>query len=189
MKKVLIYGSGDLGLVVKNLIQYTDYRFSGFISDISDGPDVLGSFDSIIKNYSPEEFGIVLAIGYSDLENRFRIYKDIKEKGFILPVIKHPSSYLCNTAKVMEGVIVMPGCNVDYNTVIEEICVLWPHTVISHDSIIGTNSFLSPNSTVCGFCNIGKNCFIGAGAVIVDHTTVPDNSFVKAGSLYKNIKL
>jgi sugar O-acyltransferase (sialic acid O-acetyltransferase NeuD family) len=185
MKTILVYGAGDNGRIVRNLVVQCGYNFGGYISDISEGPDIIGPFEKIRKEYSPQNYEIAMGIGFVDLKNRRKIYNNIKEANFTVSTLLHPASYKCPTAKIGEGTIVLPHAVIDFNTVIEEIVFIWPNVVVNHDTIIRSNTFLSPGCIINGFCEIGENCFIGAGAVIVDHISVPSNTFVKAGKVYK----
>ena len=186
MKKVLLYGSGDFGKIVKNILKYTDYSFAGFISDIEKGDDIIGNYNYFINNFDKNEYGIVITVGYSDMINRAKLYEHVLSTGYKLPNIIHSNSRIDSTVKLGSGNIIMASTDIDYNTDISDIVVIWPGTVISHDSKIGTNVFLSPNSTICGYADIGKNSFIGADSIVVDRCVIKENSFVKAGSLVKN---
>lgn len=189
MKKLLLYGAGDFGILVMNLLKKTDYNFAGFVSDISKGENIIGDFDFAKKNYSPDEFDIAITVGYGDLINRNSIYEKVINAGFNLPNIIHPSVRLDSTVKIGIGNIIMAGADVDFETEISDCVVIWPGNVISHNSKICNNVFISPNCTICGYVEIGTNTFVGAGSVIVDRVVVPQNTFIKAGSVYKsNIK-
>lgn len=185
MKTIVVYGAGDNGKIVRNLIQNCGYRFGGYISDIAEGSDIIGSFEKVRKEYSPQDFEIAMGIGFIDLENRRKIYESIKNAGFSIATLVHPTSYVCSTAEIGEGTIILPHAVVDFNARVEEIVFIWPNVVVNHDTVIRSNTFLSPGYIVNGFCEVGENCFIGAGAVVVDHIKVPANTFVKAGKVYK----
>lgn len=185
MKKVLLYGAGDFGKIVRNVLKYTEYSFSGFISDIDTGDDVLGDYDYLINNVDKSEHSIVITVGYSDLVNRYKIFENVVSAGFNLPNIIHNNSRVDPSVRIGIGNIIMASADIDFNTSISNISVFWPGTIISHDSNIESNVFLSPNCTLCGYSRIGKNSFIGAGSVIVDRCEVKENSFIKAGSLIK----
>ena len=186
MKTILVYGAGDNGRIVRNLIQQCNYQFGGYISDITEGYDIIGNFEKVRKEYSPQDFEIAMGIGFMDLKNRRKIYESIKGANFSVATLVHPTSYVCPTTKIGEGTIILPHAVIDFNSKIEEIVFIWPNVVVNHDTIIKSNTFLSPGCIVNGFCEVGENCFIGAGAVIVDHIIVPSNTFVKAGKVYKS---
>lgn len=156
----------------------------GFIDDGNIGKDILGSFDQVLTSHPPERFDMALAIGYKNLDARWKVYKKVRDAGYLFPPLIHPRADLHGSVEVGDGCLVMAGALLDVNSCLESVSVLWPGVVISHDSIIGENTFVSPNATVCGFSSVGSHSFVGAGAVIPDHVKVPDRSFIRAGSLY-----
>jgi len=184
VSQLLVYGSQEFGHVVKNLVLDCGYEFAGFIDDYAMGENILGSYDYVTKMFSPDVFGIVIAIGYKDLMARWHIYQKVLADGYSTPSLIHPRAYVSRSSVVGQGAIVMAGVVVDAAKV-SDLVVLWPGVIVNHDSVIGTNTFLSPNSTVCGFVCVGQSCFVGAAVVIVDHRTVSDFTFIKAGSVYK----
>lgn len=186
MKTILVYGAGDNGRIVRNLIQQCGYRFGGYISDINKRSDIIGNFEKVKKEYLPQDFEIAMGIGFIDLKNRRKIYESIKDAGFSVSTLIHPASYVCPTATIGEGTVILPHAVIDFNSKIGEIVFIWPNAVVNHDTIVKSNTFLSPGCIVNGFCEVGENCFIGAGAVVVDHISVPPNTFVKAGKVYKS---
>jgi len=181
--KYFIYGSKDFALVLRDFLESQKKEFCGFIDDFATGEEFVGSFAKVIQEYDPEQYEIVLGIGYKNLSARWNIFKKIKVAGFNVATLIHERAYVRDLKNVGEGSIVMANSCVDCNAVLDKAVVLWPGTVVNHDSRIGENSFLSPNSTICGFVSIGKNTFVGAGATVVDHQIFAANSFVKAGSL------
>lgn len=184
-KKVLIYGSKDFASIVKNLVEECGMDFVGYIDDFNSGQHhILGKYEDVKKNYSPDLYEIIIAIGYNNLEARWNVYEKVVGDGYNVPSLVHPAAQLSEKSTVSSGAIVMRGAIVDFNCYLNNLVVVWPGVVINHDSIIGANSFLSPNSTICGFVEIGHSCFIGAGSVIVDHNSIPNNGFVKAGQVF-----
>ena len=186
MKRVIVYGSRDFGAIVQNIIVDCGYIFSGFIDDLYEGEYVLGSYEQVLTTHPPDQYEIAIAIGYNHLAARKQIYKKLKDNGYKITSLIHPSSIISNSAIVNEGTIIMTGAIIDMRVTIGEICVIWPGVVVNHDCCIGSNAFLCPNSTICGFSKIEESSFIGAGSVVVDHSIVPGESFVKAGSIFNN---
>lgn len=185
-KKILLYGAGDFGILVKNVLNFTEHTFTGFVSDIQKGDNIVGNFDYVINNYNTNEYEMAITVGYSDIKNRYSIYEKVLKAGFKLPNIIHPNSRIDPTVKLGIGNIIMASTDIDFNSELSDLVVLWPGSVISHDSKIGSNVFISPNSTVCGYAEIGSNTFIGAGSIVVDRSIILPNSFIKAGSVFKS---
>lgn len=185
MKKILVYGSQEFGQVVKALVRKCKYEFIGFIDDFNTGEEIIGSYSEVCKSFLPQDFEIVIAIGYRNIKERWDIYQKVFLDGYNVPCLVHPQAVISDSCKIGQGSIIMAGAIVDVNVQLKELVVVWPGGVVNHDSVINANTFLSPNSTVCGFAEIGKDCFLGAGTIVVDHKKVPDGSFIKAGSLFK----
>lgn len=183
--KLLVYGSSEFGVVVRNMVTACGHEFAGFVDDVHPHNEgVIGAFESVRITHDPKEFGIVLAVGYKHLEARRRIFEKVRVEGYVVPALIHPAAYVCEPPHVGEGSLIMARAIVDCHARIGVACVIWPGANVSHNSTIGANTFLSPNCTVCGFVTIGQGTFVGAGAVIADKRSVPEASFIKAGSVY-----
>lgn len=181
---LLVYGSRDFGRVVRDLLERCGHQFVGYVDDVYDGDDVVGSYLKAKSMYPPGTVGIAIAIGYGHLEARWKIFQQVVLDGYRVPTLIHPTAYVRDPDAIGQGAVIMAGAIVDVAVKLGELTVLWPGAVINHDSVVGANSFISPNATVCGFVTIGQSCFVGAGAVIVDHRSVPDHGFVKAGHVF-----
>ena len=177
--RLLIYGSKDFAATVAELVRHCGHKVVGMVDDFNSGSGILGNLDGVNKSHPPPEYGIAMAIGYSNIPARWTAWERIKLAGYSAPALIHPRAYVADTASVGEGAMVMAGAIVDVRAEIGDLAVLWPNTCINHDSKIGSNTFVSPSATICGFANIGPHSFIGAGAVIADHCQVPDMSFIK----------
>ena len=184
MKKILVYGSREFGLVVRDLAGQCGYRFAGFIDDMHRGADILGTWQDVSRSHPAAEHCVAMAIGYHHLRERRILCERVRSQGFETPALIHPRAYVRDASAVGLGAFVMAGSVVDSAARVEAFAVLWPGVTVNHNATIGANTFVSPNAAICGYSVVGEDCFIGAGATIVDHQTVPPGSFVKAGSVY-----
>ena len=182
--RLLIYGSKEFAATVGELVRHCGHEVAGMVDDYSSGPGILGDLSSVIHSHPPTEYGVAMAIGYTNISARWAAWEKIRAAGYSAPALVHPRAYVADTARVGEGSMVMAGAIVDVRAVIGDLTVLWPGSCVNHDTVIGHNTFVSPNSTLCGFVNVGPNSFIGAGSVIVDHCQVPEASYVKMLTRY-----
>jgi len=187
-KKIIVYGAGDFGRLVKDLVLQLGHEFAGFIDDNLSGEGILGPYEKARGEYNKNEYDVVLAVGYRNLRERWRIFLKLKKDGYQLAPVIHLASYVRSAERIGAGSILMANSVIDYNAQIQQAVVVWPGAVVNHDTSIGNNSFLSPNCTVCGFVSMGDSCFVGAGAVITDHVQVPAETFIKAGCVYSESK-
>lgn len=189
MTKVLVIGSGDLGKQIAHYISdSSEYKMVGYIDDwkeigtqIDDYP-ILGHMDDIEYLYKEQVFDkVLMGIGYNHFDARKNIFERLEGKIPFASYI-HPTCYIDNTAKIGRGVIILPRCMIDMQSIIQDNVFVYSGSVIGHNSIVGFNSILSLSVTTGGFVNIGHSCFIGLGCSIRDHIKIADNSFVGAAS-------
>lgn len=183
--KLLLYGSQTYSDTLAELAQDCGHDVVGKIDDAGPGPGILGTLSEISNTHPAGKYGIVLAIGYSNLTARWKAWQRVRNLGYKCPILVHPRAYIANSAKLSCGSVVMAGALVDARSTVGEASVLWPASCINHDVALGSNCFISPQATICGFAAIGNNSIIGAGAVVVDHSVLPAGTFVKALSLFK----
>jgi len=183
-KKIIVYGARVLGYHIKNLIKECGYEFSGFISDIDEGDEILGDYEMVKKSKDLNEFEIAVALGYSNFQNRWDVFQKIKNDNFIVAKLIHPKAIINTESKIGEGAVIFAGAVVDYNAVLGDMVLMYSGAIASHDTFVGSNTILSLNSTLCGMAHLEGFSFIGAGAVVVDNMSVPSMSFIKAGKVY-----
>lgn len=177
--RLLLYGSRDFARTVAELVRHCNHEVAGMIDDYHSGPGIVGTIMEAAKRFPPSEYGMALAIGYSDLPARWAAWQRIKGLGFDTYALVHPRAYVAESAHIGPGAMVMAGAIVDGHAGVGEAAVLWPGACINHDAHIGANNFVSPSATVCGFARVGAHSFIGAGAAVVDHGLVPEGSTIK----------
>lgn len=183
--RLLIYGSKEFATTVAELVRHCGHEAVGMVDDYNSGNGILGNLDAVSRSHPPSEFGVAIAIGYTNLPARWAAWERIRSAGYQAPALIHPRAYVADSSRVGEGAMIMAGAIVDVHVEIGDLTVLWPNTCINHDSKVGPNTFVSPSATICGFVDIGAHSFVGAGAVIVDHCRVPEMSFIKMLERYK----
>lgn len=186
--RLLIYGSKDFALTVKDLARHCGYEVIGMVDDFNEGEGVLGSLKQVMSTHPSSGYGMAIAIGYSNIPARWQAWQRVRDAGYSVPTLIHPRAYVADTARLGHGVMVMAGAIVDTRAAIGDLVVIWPGACINHDVSVSENSFVSPNAVLCGFSQIGCNSFIGAGAVISDRSRVPDGAFIKMQARYHRVE-
>lgn len=187
--RLLIYGSKEFAHTVADLVRHCGHELVGMVDDFNSGPQILGTFDTVVHAFPPSEYGFAIAVGYADIPGRWAVWQKIFAKGYRAPALIHPRAYVADTAQVGEGCMVMAAAIVDVRAKLDELAVVWPGSCINHDVVVGSNTFVSPGVTICGASRIGSNTFIGAGTVIADHCEIPAGSFIKMMTRYSNVQL
>src|SRR5262249_52265681 len=194
-RNILVYGSLEVGQVVRDLAILCGDAFAGFIDDLNrrdevvgTWDEVLGTWDEVTRSHARRSHAVAMAVGYRHMRERGALHERVRAQGYAMPALIHPRAYVREPAAVGEGAIIMAGAIVDMGVRIDALAVVWPSAPIIHDCRIGAHTLVSPRATICGSTVVGEDCFIGAGATVVDHRNVPAGTFVKAGSVYAGAK-
>lgn len=182
--RMLIYGSKDFALTVKDLARHCGYEVVGMVDDFNTGEGVLGTLAQVAVSHPPSEYAMAIAIGYSNIPARWQAWRRVFAAGYSAPALVHPRAYVADTAVLGVGVMVMACAMVDTRAKLGDLAVVWPGACINHDVHVGDNCFISPNATLCGYVSIGRDSFVGAGAAIADHSRLPEGAFLKMHSSY-----
>ena len=187
-KELFIYGAGGLGKEILSLIKtLNDWTPVGFIDDgISKGTEVgglkvLGGKDFLFS--LSKETHLILAIG--DPQMKSAVVKSIKDKGFVYPVLIHPSAILQDKDSILlgEGSIITAGCVLTTNIRICNHVLINLNTTIGHDVHIGNFCSIMPGVNVAGEVILGDCVLVGSGANILNRMVVSDRSKVGMGAV------
>lgn len=192
MSKVLLFGAGKIADVA--YFQLTHDSPHEVVAFTVDGEYVtqqekwglpVVAFDEVLERYPPEDFKMLVAVGYQDL-NRFRArkYQEAKDKGYEL--ISYVSSRASNFSNVpigdnclvLENAVLQPcsrmgnnvffwnGNHLGHHARVEDHCYIAGQVVISGTAVIEPYCFLGVNATIGHEVTIGRESFIGAGALV-----------------------
>jgi sugar O-acyltransferase (sialic acid O-acetyltransferase NeuD family) len=141
-------------------------------------------FEDIEIRYPPNEFKILVAVGYTDLNRlRTRFFREAKGKGYSL------ISYVSSRAFVWRDVEIGENCFIFEDNTIQPFVkignnvTLWSGNHIGHHSVIEDNCFISSHVVVSGFCRIGRNSFLGVNAALSHRTTIERDNVIAMGAV------
>lgn len=158
---LLILGAGGHGRVVKETaeamgvfgkISFLDDNFELALGKLSDADKFIEDF-----KYAFSAFGA----------NIFRMnwLTKLREMGYTIPVLIHPSTYISPSATIGAGTIVEPLAIVNTNSIIEEGSIIGLGTIIDHDS------------------KIEAGCHLNCGTIVKSHTLVKELLKIESGSI------
>lgn len=180
-KSIYIYGASGHGLVVADMAKSCGYENIVFLDD--DTSKGFLKFEDIKEN---RDYHIAFGIGNNQI--REKLYKKVKENGFSIPTLIHPSSIISSSAKIEEGTVVMPNVVVNAKAYIGKCVILNSSCVVEHESIIGDFVHISPKVAIAGDVKIGDFTHIGIGSSVIQCLEIGKNSIIGAGSVVvKNI--
>jgi len=197
MKKVVIFGMGDLGKVVyfylKNdsnneVIAFTANEWAIKEKELFNLPVV--PFEKIESVYPPSDYDMFIAVPYTKMNKiRERIFYEAKEKGYNF------LTYINSKATTWGKIDVGENCFILENNVIQPFVkignnvIIWSGNHIGHHSIIGDHCFIASHVVISGKVTIEPNCFLGVNSTIRDGITIARECVVGAGSvILKNTK-
>lgn len=203
---VVVLGTGMIAdLVYHYLSSDEDWRVCAFTvdKDHMEGGFKFGlpvvPFESIKKHYHPDNFAMIVAVGYSKLNTvRERKFNQAKEMGYHLPGYIHPSNSISENVNfgsnclVFEQNVILPYTCVEDNVIIwtnntignhchiESHCWISMNATVSGETILDKNTFVGASATIGPSIHVGKSCIVGAGAVVLRDA--------EAGGVYKAIE-
>ena len=191
MSKVIIVGEGKIADEIYHYLKNdSDHEITAFTADekyISketkfDLPVI--PFANIETVYPPDEYKMLVAIGYQEL-NRLRTekYLEAKKKGYSF--ISYVSSRAANVGNVEigENCIILENNTINTTAKIGNNVILWCGNHIGHHSVIEDNCFLAGQVVISGVTTVSTNCFIGVNATIGHQITIGEKNLIGARTL------
>jgi len=191
MKKVVIFGTGDIGQLANFYFTHdSPFEVVAFTVDadyITD-KELLGlpilSFENISRHYPPNKYDMFVALSYRN-NNRLRAQKFLaaKEKGYTL------ISYVCSKSVLWGDTEIGENCFIFENQTIQPFVkignnvVIWSGNHIGHHSSIGDHCFISSHVVISGHVKINPYCFLGVNSTIRDGITVAKDCVIGAGAV------
>jgi sugar O-acyltransferase (sialic acid O-acetyltransferase NeuD family) len=196
MKKVIIFGTGGFAKIIYlylqkdpsfNIIAFTANEQTIKEKTLYNLPIV--PFETIEQNYSPNEYEMFIALGYTDMnKKRAKFFKEAKDKGYTLISYIHPSTIVNDEfqigencfifennviqpfVKLEDNIIIWTGNVISHHTTIMSHCFIVSHVAIAGNTVIEPYCFIGINATIRNSIRIAKECIIGAGTVILKNT-------------------
>lgn len=191
MKEIILVGfGGHAKSIIDSIEKAGQYKIIGY-TDCEAGKAYRGyqylGKDDVLQQYFDKGIKYAfISVGYmgkGDL--RHRLYKKIKEIGYVIPVIIDISAQIAADAKIGEGCFVGKGSIINSDAVIDKMCIINSGAIIEHDCKIDKFSHISVGSVLCGNVKIGCSAFVGANATVIQGRTVGNNCIVGAGTVVK----
>ncbi len=190
MSKLIIYGLGDFAGLVKHYFSTdSDYEVVAYCADRdyvkqeTEGGLPVIAFDEVAAKYPAEDFEMFVAVGYSDMRARERMFTRAAIAAYRLANFVHSTASVDPSAKLGVNTLILPGSVVEPFAEIGNNNIIWSSVVISHNATVGEHCFLASKSLVGGYSEIGANSFLGFGATVLQKLCVGRETLVGAHSL------
>jgi len=191
MKQVVVFGAEDMAEIAHFYL--TNDSFYDVAAFTVDGDYIKDTtlhglpfipFEEIEREFSPAEFTMFIAIGYSKL-NALRADKCIeaKKKGYDLISYVSSKATVWPGFEARENTFILEDNTIQPFVTIGKNVTLWSGNHIGHHSVIEDNVFIASHVVISGGVTVEENCFIGVNATIRDHVTIAKNCVIGAGAL------
>jgi acetyltransferase-like isoleucine patch superfamily enzyme len=173
--RIALIGAGPLGLNVAGVVRRSlDHELVGFI-DNKKGPvagiAVLGD-DSVLDDLLHDGVRqLVVCIG--DSKRRVKIGGELRERGFELPALVHPTADVGIGVRLGIGTIVLPGAVILPESDFGEFCVVEAGCFVGHHSRCGKGTLVGGRALVGNRVTLGEEVNIGMGAAVRSGSHVP----------------
>lgn len=168
-RTLLIVGAGGLGQDVAEIANLTGrYTKIAFLDD-SPTPEkerqyrVVGKVSDLEK-YTHEYEYCIAAVGNNDY--RMRIHNKIKELGYDIPILIHPTAIVHPLASLECGDIIRAMCFVSSGVDIGESVLLNIGCKIDHNCVIGEGSHIPMGCVVRNEVKIGPLSYFESNSVV-----------------------
>jgi UDP-N-acetylbacillosamine N-acetyltransferase len=174
---IFIYGASGHGKVIADNIRACGNKVAGWIDD-----------NPLADAMTWEEFCILhpnalIALGIGDNGTRAIVAQKIRDKGYTLATIIHPSAILSPSVTVCEGSVIMPLALINADATIGQGCIINSGAIVEHDGHIGDFVHIAPHATLSGGVSVGDYTFIGMGTCVIQQRTLGHHTIIAAGSV------
>lgn len=186
--KLIIYGIGPFAkLLYFYLKNDSNYKVVGFCADKKHiqehffcGLPII-SLENIESSHPPTHYKMIIAVGYSRMRNRKKMFDKVKNKKYEIINYIH-SSVVTHNLTIGEGNIILAGCIIEPNVIINNNNVIWSMSLIGHDSTLGSHNYISAKCLISGQTTISNLCFIGNGVTMINGLHIKNETCVGAGA-------
>ena len=149
MKKLLVIGAGGHGKVVAEIAEAVGYEAVAFLDD--NRAEAIGKTAEVGK--FKEEYSEAF-VGIGNNKVRAEWLQKLRQCGYAIPTLVHPSAYVSKTAAIGMGTVVEPKAIVNANSQIAEGCIISVGAIVDHDVHIGA------------YCHVNAGAIVKAGAEV-----------------------
>jgi len=189
-RDIVLYGTGVLARYVTKMIEKYDLfkiisytADEGFISEHMFLGKPLVPFHEVDVLYPPEEFSMLVLIGYKNMRDRERMFLKAKEKGYFLPNCIAGNVTFFDDLELGENNIIYSGAYIGADAGLGNNNIIRPNVYLGHDVTVGDHCYISPGCNIGGGCILEDMSFIGLGSNITNGLKISRENLIGAGSL------
>lgn len=181
-----IYGSGGAGREAKEIAEQQKlWSEIVFIDDTVEAGVFKGikrvPFESFCQNCKPDHAEVIIAQG--EPSSKIILYHKVKEQGYQLANVIHPTAEISVSAQIGSGLIIKRGAVISADAVVEDNVCMEYYALLGHDSIIRAHCQISSLAAIGGHSEIGRGTYIAQSVPVKDNIKIGANSIVGMGAV------
>lgn len=191
-KIVLVGGGGHAKVIIDAIQNSEEFSIHGIVDpSLPQGSgvlnvEVLGGDEKLESLFKEGIINAFISIGsVGNYETRKKIYHNLKNIGFRLPVIIHSKAIVSKHVLLGEGSFVAAGAVINPGVKTGKNVIINTSSSIDHDCEIEDFVHIAPGAILSGGVKIGEGTHIGIGANIVQYIKIGKNCMIKSGELVK----
>jgi len=122
-------------------------------------------------------------IGIGENATRKRLAEMATRIGFSLVSAISERSVISPTARLGEGIAIMPGAIVNADTVVGSLSIINTGATVDHDCVIQECVHIGPGCALAGNVTVGEGAFLGVGCSVIPGKRIGRGTVVGAGSV------
>lgn len=172
--QLVIFGTGKIADVVCSyLLEDPSLSIIGFTCDraFATAREFRGlplvPFDEVENRFPPTACGMLVAVGYHDLNNmRAERCRQARDKGYRLISWTSPRAHIGRDCTIGTNTVVMEGAVLQPHSDVGDNVFVWGGAVVGHHAAIGDHCWLASNCTISSTVSVEPLCFVGVNAAI-----------------------
>lgn len=138
----------------------------------------------LTEAFPPERCGIVMAIGYHDL-NRTRetMFGRLKGMGYTIETYVHPDARIYSEHRLGEGCVVLPAAVIEPHVRVGDNSMVWCNATLAHHCNVAENCWIASGAVISGQAKVSRNTFVGVNATVVNAVTVGEHNIIGGAAL------
>lgn len=192
LPSILGVGAGGHCKVVMEIILRTgSWQIAGLLDadpsrkgECISGVEILGNDDLAAALFNQGIHAAFIGIGsVGATQPRRNVFTFLRDLGFELPVLTHPSASVAFDTEIGMGTCIMPRAIVNPGARIGECTIINSGSIIEHDCKISSFAHVSPGAILGGAVFVDEGSHVGIGAVIRQGIRIGKNVIIGAGAV------
>lgn len=189
MEDIILVGYGGHGKSVADCIEREKfYKIAGYTDNKEQACEYpyLGTDRELLSYYEKGIKNAAVCVGYLGKGCiREKIFENLKEIGYTLPVIKDPSAIISSSAKIGEGTFIGKGAIVNAKAQIGRMVIINSMALVEHECVLEDFSHIAVSAVLCGQVSVGRAAFVGANATVIQGMKIKPHQIVPAGTVIR----